>query len=117
MKISFTRSQKKTIARIIASALLFAFVSLLPLDGALRLLAFLIPYFIIGWDVLYHAGRNIIRGRVFDENFLMTVASIGALVTQHFVEAAVVMLLYQFGEFLQNIAVPSCANFWLCQCI
>ena len=105
MKISFTRSQKKTIARIIASALLFAFVSLLPLDGALRLLAFLIPYFIIGWDVLYHAGRNIIRGRVFDENFLMGLATIGALVIGQYPEAVFVMLFYKTGELFEDVAV------------
>ena len=64
-----------------------------------------IGYFMIGHQIIYRFFKNLFKGRVFDENFLMTVASIGALVTQHFVEAAVVMLLYQFGEFLQNIAV------------
>ena len=64
-----------------------------------------IGYFMIGHQIIFRFFKNLLKGRVFDENFLMTVASIGALVTQHFVEAAVVMLLYQFGEFLQNIAV------------
>ena len=64
-----------------------------------------IGYFMIGHQIIFRFFKNLFRGRIFDENFLMTVASIGALITQHFVEAAVVMLLYQFGEFLQNVAV------------
>lgn len=64
-----------------------------------------IGYLMIGYQIIFRFFKNMSRGRVFDENFLMTVASIGALVTQHYVEAAVVMILYQFGEFLQNVAV------------
>lgn len=64
-----------------------------------------IGYFMIGHQIIFRFFKNLFKGRIFDENFLMTVASIGALITQHFVEAAVVMLLYQFGEFLQNVAV------------
>lgn len=64
-----------------------------------------IGYFMIGHQIIYRFIKNLFKGRIFDENFLMTVASIGALITQHFAEAAVVMILYQFGEFLQNIAV------------
>lgn len=78
--IKLSKSQKLTVARIILSGILLAAVSFLPLEGILRLTAFLIPYLLIGWDVLYSAGRNIIRGKVFDENFLMGLATIGALV-------------------------------------
>lgn len=64
-----------------------------------------IGYLMIGHKIIFRFIKNLFKGRIFDENFLMTVASIGALITQHFVEAAVVMVLYQFGEFLQNVAV------------
>ncbi len=64
-----------------------------------------IGYVMIGHKIILRFLKNLFKGRIFDENFLMTVASIGALITQHFVEAAVVMVLYQFGEFLQNVAV------------
>ena len=103
--ITLSKSQKLTVARIILSGILLAVVSFLPLEGILRLPAFLIPYLVIGWDVLYSAGRNIIRGRVFDENFLMGLATIGALVIGQYPEAVFVMLFYKTGELFEDLAV------------
>ncbi|MBR4117850.1 MAG: cadmium-translocating P-type ATPase, partial [Methanocorpusculum sp.] len=74
-------------------------------SGIPKLLAFLIPYLIIGWDVLYSAGRNIIRGKVFDENFLMGLATIGALVIGQYPVAVFVMLFYKTGELFEDVAV------------
>ena len=103
--ITLSKSQKLTVARIILSGILLAVVSFLPLEGIPHLLTFLIPYLIIGWDVLYSAGRNIIRGRVFDENFLMGLATIGALVIGQYPEAVFVMLFYKTGELFEDLAV------------
>lgn len=74
-------------------------------NNVLGVILIVIGYFMIGHQIIYRFFKNLFKGRIFDENFLMTVASIGALVTKHYEEAAVVMLLYQFGEFLQNVAV------------
>ncbi|HJJ70993.1 MAG TPA: heavy metal translocating P-type ATPase [Methanocorpusculum sp.] len=103
--ITLSKSQKLTVARIILSGILLAVVSFLPLEGILRLPAFLIPYLVIGWDVLYSAVRNIIRGRVFDENFMMGLATIGALVIGQYPEAVFVMLFYKTGELFEDVAV------------
>ena len=103
--ITLSKSQKLTLTRIILSGILLAVVSFLPLEGILRLPAFLIPYLVIGWDVLYSALRNIIRGRVFDENFLMGLATIGALVIGQYPEAVFVMLFYKTGELFEDVAV------------
>ncbi|HJJ94214.1 MAG TPA: heavy metal translocating P-type ATPase, partial [Methanocorpusculum sp.] len=103
--ITLSKSQKLTLTRIILSGILLAVVSFLPLEGILRLPAFLIPYLVIGWDVLYSAVRNIIRGRVFDENFLMGLATIGALVIGQYPEAVFVMLFYKTGELFEDVAV------------
>ena len=70
-----------------------------------RLLLFLIPYLVIGWDVLWRAIRNIAHGQVFDENFLMAIATVGALVIGEYAEAVFVMLFYQVGELFQSYAV------------
>jgi len=105
MKITFSKKQKQTIIRIIISAALLLAVSFIPLSGIPKLLVFLIPYLLIGWDVLYSAGRNIIRGKVFDENFLMGLATIGALVIGQYPEAVFVMLFYKTGELFEDVAV------------
>ena len=78
---------------------------LLPLQGVIRLVAFLAVYFLIGWDVLYRALRNILHGQVFDENFLMALATIGAMALGEYPEAVAVMLFYQIGEWFQGYAV------------
>lgn len=75
------------------------------LKSIFNVVLIIIGYFMIGHQIIFRFFKNLFKGRIFDENFLMTVASIGALITQHYVEAAVVMILYQLGEFLQNVAV------------
>lgn len=100
-----SRRQKKMLARIISSALLWAAAMLLPVDGIWGLAVFLVPYFLIGYDVLWSAVRNIFRGQIFDEKFLMAIATIGAFVISDYKEACAVMLFYQIGEFFQSIAV------------
>lgn len=100
-----TRKQKKMLARILVSAVLLIAAAASPLEGIWRLAAFLVPYLIIGWDVLWKAIRNILHGQVFDENFLMSLATIGALVLGDYPEASGVMLFYQVGELFQSYAV------------
>ena len=100
-----TRRQKKTLCRILAAALLTLVAALLPLEGIWRGLAFAVPYLVIGWDVLWGAVRNIANGQVFDEKFLMAVATLGAFATREYPEAAAVMLFYQIGELFQSVAV------------
>lgn len=100
-----TRKQKKMLIRIIISGVLLVAVSLLPLKGVLRLAAFIVPYAVIGWDVLWKAVRNIAHGQVFDENFLMAIATVGAFGTADYAEASAVMLFYQVGELFQSCAV------------
>lgn len=109
MMKNLTRKQRKMLYRILAAAVLLAAVKLLPLvlaDGVPFLwLLFLIPYAVIGWDVLWKAVRNILNGQVFDENFLMALATVGAFATGEYAEAVFVMLFYQTGELFQDYAV------------
>ncbi len=100
-----TGKQKKTLYRILAAALLTLAAALLPLEGIWRGIAFAVPYLIIGWDVLWGALRNILNGQVFDEEFLMALATIGAFAIGEYPEAAAVMLFYQVGELFQSVAV------------
>ena len=100
-----SRKQKRNVFRIAFSAVLFVVVWALPSDGVLRLLTFLVPYAIVGYDVVFEALRNIAHGQVFDENFLMSVATIGAFFVADYPEAVAVMLFYQIGELFQSIAV------------
>ncbi|OUO42787.1 heavy metal translocating P-type ATPase [Flavonifractor sp. An306] len=100
-----SKKQKRMLARIAAAALLFAAALPLPLTGLARLAVFLLPYAVVGWDVLWRAVRNIAHGQVFDENFLMALATIGALATGEYPEAVFVMLFYQVGELFQSYAV------------
>ena len=100
-----TRRQKRTLVRILLSGTLLITAALLPLEGVWKLPAFLLPYAIIGWDILWKAARNIVHGQIFDENFLMCIATIGALVLSEYAEAVGVMLFYQVGELFQNYAV------------
>ncbi len=93
------------LTRILASAVLFALSFLLPLSGVLRLFYFATVYAVVGWDVLWRAAHNIAHGQVFDENFLMALATIGAFVLGEFPEAVEVMLFYQIGELFQSYAV------------
>ncbi len=100
-----TKKQKKMLARILAAAVLFVILRVLDLEGWLGLVLYLVPYGIIGWDVLWRAVRNILNGQVFDENFLMAVATVGAFGCGEYPEAVAVMLFYQVGELFQNVAV------------
>lgn len=100
-----SKKQKRMLFRVLASAVLFAVALLLPTEGWLRLFTFLIPYAVIAWDVLWRAVRNIAHGQIFDENFLMSLATVGALATGEYPEAVFVMLFYQVGELFQSYAV------------
>ena len=100
-----SRKHKKMLARILVSAALLVACALSPLEGIWRLLSFLVPYAVIGWDVLWKAARNIAHGQVFDENFLMALATVGAFATGEYPEAVFVMLFYQVGELFQSYAV------------
>ena len=100
-----SKKQKRTLSRILFSAALLAAAALLPLNGWARLAVFLLPYAVIGWDVLWRAVRNIARGQVFDENFLMALATVGAFCVGEYPEAVFVMLFYQVGELFQSYAV------------
>ncbi len=99
-----TRKQKKVLFRIIISAILLVIVRLIDPQGWLSLL-YLIPYFVIGYDILRKAVLGIIHGEVFDENFLMAVATVGAIGLGEFSEGVAVMLFYQIGELFQSYAV------------
>ena len=100
-----SRKQKKILIRILVSGALLVAAALLPLEGSGRMAAFLVPYGVIGWDVLWRAVRNITHGQVFDENFLMALATVGALRVGEYPEAVFVMLFYQVGELFQSYAV------------
>lgn len=100
-----TKKQKNVLTRIIVSILLIVIFSLLPVEGYLRMALFLIPYLVIGYDILKKALKGIKNRQVFDENFLMAVATIGAIVLGEYVEGAAVMLFYQIGELFQSYAV------------
>ena len=100
-----SQKQKKMLLRIVIAAILLIAVHFLPLTGLAAALAYLVPYAVIGWDILWRAARNIVRGQVFDENFLMALATVGAFGTGEYAEAVFVMLFYQLGELFQDYAV------------
>lgn len=100
-----TSKQKHSLYRIIAAALLFIAAVLIKAEGALRLIIFMIPYLTVGFPVLKKAVINISHGQVFDENFLMCIATIGALIIGEYPEAVFVMLFYQVGDLFESVAV------------
>lgn len=100
-----TKKQKKVLYRIIISAILIAVLQFLPLAGWLRAIAYMVPYLIIGYDILRKAALGILHGEVFDENFLMAVATVGAILLGEYTEGTAVMLFYQIGELFQSYAV------------
>ena len=100
-----TKKQTRMLIRILVSGGLFGAALALPLEGWAKLAVFLVPYAVIGWDVLWRAVRNIAHGQIFDENFLMALATIGALAIGEYPEAVFVMLFYQVGELFQSYAV------------
>ncbi len=103
--------QKKMLIRIILAATLLVGLAFAPVTGPLRLALYLIPYLLVGYDILLKAAKGIRNGRIFDENFLMTVATLGAIAialyddTGEYTEAVAVMLFYQIGEWFQAYAV------------
>ena len=99
------KRHKKVLIRIITAALMFVGVTLFKTDGILRFILFLVPYFVAGYDVLWGAVKNIFCGQMFDEKFLMTIATIGALVLGEYPEAVFVMLFFQVGDLFESIAV------------
>lgn len=103
------KKQKKVLIRIIVSAVLLATIKVLcsyvQINTYLQLLLYLIPYLVIGYDILKKAIKGIFNGQVFDENFLMAVATVGAMALGEYLEGAAVMLFYQIGELFQGIAV------------
>ena len=99
------KKQKKVFTRIIVAAVLMVVLSLLPIDGWLKFVLFMIPYLVIGHDILLKAWKGILNRQVFDENFLMAVATIGAILLGDYREGVAVMLFYQIGELFQSYAV------------
>lgn len=101
-----TKKQRKVLIRIIISAILVVVSSLIPVEnGYIRFALFLVPYLIIGYDILKKAVLGIVNGQVFDENFLMALATVGAIILGEYVEGTAVMLFYQIGELFQSYAV------------
>ena len=109
-----TRKQKRMLIRILIAAVLF--LAALITDHTLHpsmwivLPIFAAAYLVVGWDILWKAIRNISHGQIFDENFLMAIASLGAFAMQEFDESVAVMLLYQIGELFQSYAVNKSRN-------
>ena len=105
------KKQKKMLVRIIAAAVLLIALSFVPATGVLRFILYMIPYLIIGYDILMKAGKGIRNHQIFDENFLMAIATVGAIVlalydqSGDYTEAIAVMLFYQIGELFQSYAV------------
>ncbi len=100
-----TKKQKKVLIRIIVAAVLIIAFSLLPLEGYIRFICYMVPYLVIGYDVLRKAVKGILNRQVFDENFLMAVATVGAIALGDYKEGVSVMLFYQIGELFQSYAV------------
>ena len=99
------KKQKKVLVRILLSAVLMIVFALLPIEGLLQFGLFMIPYLIIGYDILKKAFKGILNKQVFDENFLMAVATVGAIGLGDYKEGVAVMLFYQIGELFQSSAV------------
>jgi len=99
------KKQKKVLTRIIVAAVLIVVFSFLPVEGCAAFALFMIPYLVIGYDILIKAGKGIMNHQVFDENFLMAVATVGAIALGDYREGVAVMLFYQIGELFQSYAV------------
>ena len=106
-----TRKQKRMLVRILAAAVMLVALQFIPVDGLLRAVLYLIPYLVIGYDILRKAALGVVNGRLFDENFLMAIATVGAFAlaiyekSGDYNEAIAVMLFYQIGELFQSYAV------------
>lgn len=100
-----TKKQKKTLYRILLAAALMILLECLPITGWVKFALYMVPYLIIGYDILRKAVLGIVHGEVFDENFLMAVATVGAIILGEYTEGVAVMLFYQIGELFQAVAV------------
>ena len=100
-----TKKQKKQLYRILAAAAIYLITMALPLSPTGKMAGFLLCYGVIGFDIIWKAITNILHGQVFDENFLMTVATVGAMFLGEYAEGVAVMLFYQVGELFQSYAV------------
>ena len=100
-----TKKQKKVLVRIIIAAVLVIVLQFVPVEGYVRFGLYMIPYLVIGYDILKKAGKGILNRQIFDENFLMAVATIGAIALGDYKEGTAVMLFYQIGELFQSYAV------------
>lgn len=100
-----TKKQKKVLIRIVVAAVLMVILHFVPIEGVWKGLLYLIPYAVIGYDILRKAVLGIMHGEVFDENFLMAVATVGAMALGEYSEGVAVMLFYQIGELFQAVAV------------
>lgn len=100
-----TKKEKKELTKILITIIILFIVTLLPLDMKVKFILYIIAYLIVGYNVVIKAIKNILSGQVFDENFLMSIATIGAFITGEYIEAVLVMLLYQIGELFQSYAV------------
>ncbi len=99
------KKQKKVLKRIIIAICLIVIIKILPVDGMAEFILFMIPYLVIGYDILRKAAKGILNRQVFDENFLMAVATVGAIALGEYTEGVAVMLFYQIGELFQSYAV------------
>ena len=109
-----TKKQKKVLIRIIISVLLMIVLNFIPVYGYVRFILYMIPYLIIGYDILRKAFKGIIKGQVFDENFLMAVATIGAIIIGEYTEGTAVMLFYQI--FIHNFIFQKKPNIYQSFC-
>ena len=100
-----TKKQKKNLYRILAAVAMVIVIRLLPVDGWAEAVLYMIPYLLVGYDILIKAVKGILNGQVFDENFLMAVATVGAIALGDFQEGCAVMIFYQVGELFQGVAV------------
>lgn len=100
-----TKKEKRELLRIIACIISLLFITILPIKDIIKVILYIIIYLLIGYDVVLKAIKNIFSGQVFDEHFLMSIATIGAFITGEYLEAVLVMLLYQIGELFQSYAV------------
>ena len=100
-----SKKQKKVLYRIVIAAVLILIIRFLPLQGWIKFVAYMVPYLVIGYDILRKAVLGIVHGEIFDENFLMAVATVGAIILGDYAEGTAVMLFYQVGELFQSYAV------------
>ena len=99
------KKQKKVFIRIIIAFALIIILKWIPVEGYVRFALYMVPYLVIGYDILRKAGKGILNRQVFDENFLMAVATVGAIALGDYTEGVSVMLFYQIGELFQSYAV------------